>query len=92
MTSSSRPAADPLTGGKYQYVDKTAKAGVTYYYRLEEVERTGSTNTFGPISVPRAGWNGGTCWCCFCWGAGSLHCGFLAESVLLPRERAHKIA
>jgi hypothetical protein len=48
------PAADPLTGGKYQYVDKTAKAGVTYYYRLEEVERTGSVNTFGPISV-RAG-------------------------------------
>ncbi len=47
-------AADPLTGGKYQYVDKTAKAGVTYYYRLEEVERNGGTNNFGPISV-RAG-------------------------------------
>ena len=38
------PAADPLTGGKYQYVDKTARAGVTYYYRLEEVERNGGTN------------------------------------------------
>ena len=48
------PAADPLTGGKYQYVDKTARAGVTYYYRLEEVERNGGTNDFGPISV-RAG-------------------------------------
>ena len=48
------PAADPLTGGKYQYVDKTAKAGITYYYRLEEVERNGGTNNFGPISV-RAG-------------------------------------
>ena len=48
------PAADPLTGGKYQYVDKTARAGVTYYYRLEEVERNGGTNNFGPISV-RAG-------------------------------------
>jgi hypothetical protein len=48
------PAADPLTGGKYQYVDKTARAGVTYYYRLEEVERNGSANNFGPISV-RAG-------------------------------------
>ena len=48
------PAADPLTGGKYQYVDKTAKAGITYYYRLEEVERNGGTNDFGPISV-RAG-------------------------------------
>jgi hypothetical protein len=48
------PAADPLTGGKYQYVDQTARAGVTYYYRLEEVERNGGTNDFGPISV-RAG-------------------------------------
>ena len=48
------PAADPLTGGKYQYVDKTARAGVTYYYQLEEVERNGGANTFGPISV-RAG-------------------------------------
>jgi hypothetical protein len=48
------PAADPLTGGKYQYVDQTARAGVTYYYRLEEVERNGSANNFGPISV-RAG-------------------------------------
>ncbi len=48
------PATDPLTGGKYQYVDKTARAGVTYYYRLEEVERNGSANNFGPISV-RAG-------------------------------------
>ncbi len=48
------PAADPLTGGKYEYVDKTARPGVTYYYRLEEVERNGGTNNFGPISV-RAG-------------------------------------
>jgi len=48
------PATDPLTGGKYEYVDKTARPGVTYYYRLEEVERNGGTNNFGPISV-RAG-------------------------------------
>jgi hypothetical protein len=51
-------AADPLTGGKYQYVDKTARAGITYYYRLEEVERNGSTNTFGPISVLATGLEG----------------------------------
>jgi len=48
------PSTDPLTGGRYQYVDKTARPGVTYYYRLEEVERNGGTNNFGPISV-RAG-------------------------------------
>ena len=52
------PAADPLTGGKYQYVDKTAKSGVTYYYRLEEVERNGGTNNFGPISVNAGGLEG----------------------------------
>jgi hypothetical protein len=48
------PAADPITGGNYQYVDKTAQPGVTYYYKLEEVEKNGGTNSFGPISV-RAG-------------------------------------
>jgi hypothetical protein len=48
------PAQDPMTGGKYQYVDKTAKPGVTYYYRLEEVEKNGARNNYGPISV-RAG-------------------------------------
>jgi hypothetical protein len=48
------PAKDPMTGGKYQYVDNTAKPGVTYYYRLEEVEKNGATNHYGPISV-RAG-------------------------------------
>ncbi len=47
-------AADALTGGRYSYVDKTALAGMTYYYQLEEVELNGRTNTFGPISV-RAG-------------------------------------
>jgi hypothetical protein len=52
------PAADPLTGGKYQYVDKTARSGITYYYRLEEVERNGSTNAFGPISVRAGGLEG----------------------------------
>lgn len=48
------PAKDPMTGGEYQYVDQTAKPGITYYYRLEEVERNGATNNYGPISV-RAG-------------------------------------
>jgi hypothetical protein len=48
------PAVDPMTGGKYQYIDKKARPGVTYYYRLEEVERSGGVNYFGPISV-RAG-------------------------------------
>lgn len=47
-------SADALTGGDYVYIDKNARAGVTYYYRLEEVERNGATVAYGPISV-RAG-------------------------------------
>ena len=49
------PAADPLTGGEYRYVDKTAQVGQVYYYQLEEVEKSGKTNTFGPIRVQAGG-------------------------------------
>jgi hypothetical protein len=48
------PAQDPMVGGKYQFVDQTARPGVTYYYQLQEVEKNGAVNTYGPISV-RAG-------------------------------------
>ncbi len=48
------PSSDPLTGKEYAYVDQSAQAGVTYYYELQEVERNGAANRFGPISV-RAG-------------------------------------
>jgi hypothetical protein len=48
------PSADPLTGKEYTYVDRTAQPGTTYYYELQEVERGGGVNKFGPISV-RAG-------------------------------------
>jgi hypothetical protein len=48
------PSADPITGGSYQYIDKKTQPGVTYYYKLEEVEKNGGTNSYGPISV-RAG-------------------------------------
>ena len=47
-------STDPLTGKEYTFVDKTAQGGVTYYYQLQEVERNGTVNRFGPISV-RAG-------------------------------------
>jgi hypothetical protein len=45
------PAADPLVGGRYAVTDETARAGVRYYYQLQEVERTGRVNTFGPIAA-----------------------------------------
>ena len=49
------PAADPLTGKEYTYVDPTARAGVTYYYELQELERGGAVNKFGPITVQASG-------------------------------------
>jgi hypothetical protein len=49
------PSADPLTGKEYSFVDTTAQAGVTYYYQLQEVERNGNVNTFGPITVRTSG-------------------------------------
>lgn len=49
------PSPDPLTGKEYTYIDQTAQAGVTYYYELQEVERNGAVNRFGPISVRARG-------------------------------------
>ena len=42
---------DPLSGGDYQYEDKSIQPGVTYFYQLEEVELNGGSGRFGPISV-----------------------------------------
>jgi len=43
---------DPILGGEYVYTD-TLKivAGQTYYYKLEDVEKTGATEMHGPIVV-----------------------------------------
>lgn len=49
------PSADPLTGKEYTYVDTTAQAGITYYYELQEVERNGNVNKFGPITARTSG-------------------------------------
>lgn len=51
------PSSDSLTGGEYTYVDRAARWGVTYYYQLQEVEKTGQVNTFGPISVKAGGFS-----------------------------------
>ena len=42
---------DPIAGGSYVYTDATATAGVTYYYKLEDVELDGSSTMHGPIEV-----------------------------------------
>ncbi len=48
---------DPLAGGRYRFVDRTARPGVTYYYQLEEVERDGAVNRYGPIRVRAGGFD-----------------------------------
>ena len=45
------PSEDPVSGGKYQYVDESAEPGQTYYYQLEEVELGGNTTRFDPIEL-----------------------------------------
>jgi hypothetical protein len=42
-------SSDPLSGGRYSVVDRTARVGVTYYYQLEEVDKTGRVSFHGPI-------------------------------------------
>jgi hypothetical protein len=49
------PAADPFLGGEHQYLDRHVTWGVTYYYKLETVDRYGNTELTAPIEL-RAGW------------------------------------
>lgn len=49
------PAADPFIGGEHQFVDHSVTWGVTYYYKLETVDRYGNTKQSDPIEL-RAGW------------------------------------
>jgi hypothetical protein len=44
-------STDPLAGGSYQFSDERVEPGRVYYYELEAVETTGSTERFGPIEV-----------------------------------------
>ena len=48
------PSPDPMTGGKYSYVDNATQLGKLYYYQLEEVERNGTQTRLGVTSA-RAG-------------------------------------
>lgn len=45
------PSSDPLRGKAYQFTDETAMPGKTYFYLVEEVELSGTTQQFGPIEV-----------------------------------------
>ncbi len=43
-------------GARYRYVDSGLTNGVTYFYKLEDIETTGNTERHGPVSAtPEAG-------------------------------------
>lgn len=68
------PAADdPMAGGEYSFVDRSARVGKTYYYQLQEIELGGSINSYGPIEV-RADW--------IDWPAGILLAALLAAALV----------
>jgi hypothetical protein len=46
-------SSEPLTGGKYSYLDRSVKPGMTYYYYLEDVDVNGVVNRNGPTVVKR---------------------------------------
>ena len=62
------PSDDPVSGGKYRFVDKSAEPGKTYYYQLEEVELSGGSTRFEPIELKTSGKLFGLPW----WIAGAL--------------------
>jgi hypothetical protein len=45
------PSPDPLRGGAYSILDRSARPGVPYYYQLQEVEKTGQVSLHGPIQA-----------------------------------------
>lgn len=44
-------SSDPYAGSSYSYNDADVIAGQTYYYKLEDVDKTGNTSVHGPIEV-----------------------------------------
>ncbi|NOY57730.1 MAG: T9SS type A sorting domain-containing protein, partial [Calditrichaeota bacterium] len=44
----------PRSDGSYHFVDENAQAGVTYYYKLQDVDRSGAITEHGPVSAALA--------------------------------------
>jgi hypothetical protein len=42
---------DPVSGGSYAYTDNNVIKGVTYYYKLEDVDFHGVSTFHGPVSA-----------------------------------------
>jgi hypothetical protein len=48
-------AGDPLVGASYRYEDTDVEWGQRYYYRLEEVERSGTVHPLDMVADGQAG-------------------------------------
>ena len=51
ITRSLIAAKGSVAGASYRYLDKTARRGVSYRYRIKAVNRNGTTAWFGPMRV-----------------------------------------
>jgi len=50
------PAKGSTTeGASYRYVDQTAKRGKTYYYKLEDIDLSGTSTLHGPVNAAAKG-------------------------------------
>lgn len=49
------PATDPNVGGEHSYVDHDVANGVTYYYKLESIDRQGNSTESEPIAIKAGG-------------------------------------
>ncbi|RMF92865.1 MAG: hypothetical protein D6734_11255, partial [Candidatus Schekmanbacteria bacterium] len=45
------PKKNGVTGARYKFKDKHTKAGMTYYYKLEDIDKTTGSTLHGPVSV-----------------------------------------
>lgn len=46
-----KAGGDASKGAHYSYADKTARVGVTYYFKLEDIDTQGRSTLHGPVSA-----------------------------------------
>ena len=51
LTRSLIPAKGSVSGASYRFLDRTARRGVGYRYRIKALNRDGTTSWFGPVRV-----------------------------------------
>jgi hypothetical protein len=45
------PSIDPNVGGEHSFIDRDVINGVTYYYKLETIDRQGNSTESDPIAI-----------------------------------------